>query len=59
MWRTALEGGLVEGAVAAALRDLDVRQGTVALDLEGDVNAMAGGLRVEHAGVPLRWRPSA
>ncbi len=48
------ESGLVERGVAAALRDLDVGERAVALDLEGDVDAVACGLGVEHAGVPLR-----
>src|ERR1700678_1140304 len=48
------EGSLIEGVVAAALGDLDVGDGAVTLDLEGDVDAMAGGLGIEHAGIPLR-----
>src|ERR1039458_3693655 len=47
------ERGLVQSAVAAALRDLDVRERAVAFDLEGDVDAMAVGLRIEHLRVPL------
>src|ERR1017187_6145665 len=48
------EAGPVEGCVAAGLVNLDMRNRAIALDLEGDVEAMADGLRIEHIGVPLR-----
>src|ERR1035441_1053579 len=48
------EAGAIERDIAAGLVDLDMRDRAVALDLEGDVEAMADGLRIEHIGVPLR-----
>src|SRR5271170_3924575 len=44
------ECGHIKGVIAAALCDLNVGERAVPLDLEGDVDAMAGGLRVDFLG---------
>ena len=48
-----VEGSHVKRGIAAAPGDLDVGERSVALHLECDPDAMTGGLRVEHVGVPL------
>ena len=48
-----VERGAVERGITAGLGEHDVSERAVAFHLKGDVDAVSGGLGVEHLGVPL------